>query len=56
MDTQETPKELSFSRRVMLMKMSLRKIYLQETGSPLPKHLENKALDAAGLLKKPEWM
>ena len=56
MDTSETPKELSFAKKAQLMRMSLRKMYLEQTGHALPKALENKALMAAGLLEKPDWM
>ena len=56
MDTSETPKEISKGKKAHLLKMTLRDIYKKETGQALPKALENKALIAAGLLEKPDWM
>jgi len=55
MDTLETP-NLTRGKKAHLLKMTMRDIYKKETGKPLPKVLENEALKAAGLLKKPGWM
>ena len=55
MDTQETPKTPLEIQREAVSK-ALRDVYYKETGKLLPTHLEARALMAAGLLGKPEWM